>query len=677
MADFYAARSGTIPPLPWTNFAPPLSFYSYFNYGMIYGDSKSKLTVRLGSSADTQMSDAFMRNPIDYPRPLKKAGFLLFDWALLPICLLLAFSLRLGFTDPQGPFGLRTPLSEIEPVELIAILAASSGVIYIARLYRIRLHSFDLDSIARLASTAAVLIAIASISSYFLKAPIPRTSAVYYGLLFFAFSTAGRVIPLMSLNYLRLSSVSRTPIAIYGAGLAGIQLATSLKRSLEVRPVLFVDDNPALQNLLVSGLHVYSPSKLTHFAESGRIREVLIGTSLLSRAKRIALEESMSLFGCAVKVIPSYVDLISGRATVNDLRSVVPDQLLGREKIDLDVPQISKAYSNRNILVTGAGGSIGSELCRQLSDCQPQKIVLFERSEFALYSIEKELKDLMAEFGIPVVAKLGSVIDESAVRDVIESEEIDVILHAAAYKHVPLIECNEVEGARNNVLGTKVVAEAAASAGVERFILVSTDKAVRPTNIMGATKRLAELVVGNLQAQSVSTCFSIVRFGNVLGSSGSVVPLFQSQITMGGPVTVTHQDVTRYFMTIPEAARLVLLAGAYSQGGDLFLLDMGEPIKIMDLAQRMIELSGRTVRNVENPDGDIAIEITGLRPGEKLYEELLIDEENLTDTPHEKILRANFEGLSGIAIEEMLDRINEGIVLRDRQIIREVIKKYV
>ncbi|MBU4530584.1 MAG: polysaccharide biosynthesis protein [Alphaproteobacteria bacterium] len=337
-------------------------------------------------------------------------------------------------------------------MESLAILAASACAIYFARLYRVRLHSFDLDAITRLASTSVILIAIASVSSFFLETPFPRTSAVYFGLLFFAASTGSRVALLASLKLFRYSSARRTPVAIYGAGLAGIQLASSLKFSLEVHPVLFVDDNPALQGLIVSGLRVHAPSKLAGFAKRGKIKEVLIGTPSLSRAKRKALLESMGVHGCAVKVIPSYVDLISGRATVNDLHPVAPDQLLAREKVDLDVPEIAKAYTGRNIMVTGAGGSIGSELCRQLLDCRPRKIVLLEHSELMLYAIEKEMEVIMKDTGIEVVAKLGSVIDESAVRDTIESENVEILLHAAAYKHVPLIETNEVEGARNGIV---------------------------------------------------------------------------------------------------------------------------------------------------------------------------------------------------------------------------------
>jgi len=325
-------------------------------------------------------------------------------------------------------------------------------------------------------------------------------------------------------------------------------------------------------------------------------------------------------------------------------------------------------------MVTGAGGSIGSELCRQLLNCNPSRIILFERSEFNLYSIDMELRDLADAAGISVVARLGSVTDRARVVGVIAEEKVEIILHAAAYKHVPLVEANELEGARNNIIGTQVVAEAAAGAGLERFILVSTDKAVRPTNIMGATKRIAELVVQDLQTRNRDTKFAMVRFGNVLGSSGSVLPLFQRQIARGGPVTVTHKDVTRYFMTIPEAARLVLLAGAYARGGDVFVLDMGKPQKIIDIARQMITLSGRKVKDPETGEGDIEIQVTGLRPGEKLYEELLIDDDSLIPTPHAKILRAEEAMLSQIEVAAMLRELQLAIAEDDSDRLRAMIQ---
>jgi FlaA1/EpsC-like NDP-sugar epimerase len=344
--------------------------------------------------------------------------------------------------------------------------------------------------------------------------------------------------------------------------------------------------------------------------------------------------------------------------------------------VDLAIPEIARAYAGRSVMVTGAGGSIGSELCRQLTDCSPRRIVLFEHSEHALYQIERELRAVLSDTKIEILACLGSVTDDQRVRQIIASKEIDIILHAAAYKHVPLVEYNEPVGARNNVLGTLTVAKAACDAGIERFILVSTDKAVRPTNIMGATKRLAELVVQDLQKQTERTRLSMVRFGNVLGSSGSIYPLFQEQLAAGGPLTVTHPEVTRYFMTIPEASRLVLLAGAYSEGGDVFVLDMGKPMKIMDVARRMIELSGARVKE-EGEHTGIGISIIGLRPGEKLYEELLIDGDRLCVTPHEKILRAVEVGLSEIEMAGMLSKLNKAIDEYDSGAVRDVVRQYV
>lgn len=363
---------------------------------------------------------------------------------------------------------------------------------------------------------------------------------------------------------------------------------------------------------------------------------------------------------------------------MSDLRTVTPDALLGRDKVDLDIPDVAKAYAGRVVMITGAGGSIGSELCRQLIGTSPARIVLFERSELALYHIDRELRPIAQAAGIGVTARLGSVTDARRVTEVLQETGTEIVLHAAAYKHVPLVEENELEGVRNNVFGTQVVAEAAQVAGVERFILISTDKAVRPTNIMGATKRMAELVVQDLQTRSTYTKFSMVRFGNVLGSSSSVLPLFKQQIRRGGPVTVTDPDVTRFFMTIPEAARLVLLAGAYASGGDVFVLDMGKPVKILDIARRIIELSGRTVR--ENGIGDISIEMIGMRPGEKLHEELLIDDDSLCATPHEKILRAEEVMLSEIEIvatlRDLRDVLEQGNVKQLRLLLQKRVDGY-
>ena len=373
-------------------------------------------------------------------------------------------------------------------------------------------------------------------------------------------------------------------------------------------------------------------------------------------------------------MLPSYPELMSSEGTLDRLQPVAAEALLGREKVALSTPEIAKTYAGRVIMVTGAGGSIGSELCRQMLHCRPAALVLFEQGEHNLYQIDQELRSEALAQGINVVARLGSVGDAGRLRQVMREQGVEIILHAAAYKHVPMVEENELEGARNNVLGTHVVAEAAAAEQIERFILVSSDKAVRPTNVMGATKRMAELVVQDIQTRHPQTKFAMVRFGNVLGSSGSILPLFQRQIAEGGPVTVTHEEITRYFMTIPEAARLVLTAGAYARGGDVFVLDMGKPQKIVDVARRMIELAGRTVRDPITGQGEIAIRITGLRPGEKLFEELLIDRESLRPTPHPKILRAQEVRLSQIEVAAMLRDVRRAIEGADAAALRAVIK---
>lgn len=619
----------------------------------------------------------FIRDPSLISRQKKKLGFLTIDILLLPIALWSAFVLRLGLGTVVTTHYAGNPLPGIGWPDTAFIMVASAGLVFSAQLYRLRLQAFDLQAIPRFVATAIGLTVLLSFIAFFRDLQIPRTVAVYFGLLFGTTSVLTRIVILYSIRLVQKGGKGRDRVAIYGAGMAGIQLASSLAMSSEVKAIGFVDDNASLHGVIVSGLKVRPVDQLEHWAKTGRIKRVLIGTTSLPRAKRDLLVERMKPWDVEVQAIPSYVDLISGRSVVTDVKPVSPDQLLGRDAVDLDVPEIAKAYAGRNVMVTGAGGSIGSELCTQLLNCSPTKIVLFERSEFGLYEIERRLRPLCEAAGIGLVPCLGSVTDRDAVADIIKKHSIDIILHAAAYKHVPLVECNSVEGARNNVIGTKIVAEAAAHAGIERFILISTDKAVRPTNVMGATKRLAELVVGDLQTRHPKTRFSMVRFGNVLGSSGSVVPLFRQQIEVGGPVTVTHEEVTRYFMTIPEAARLVLLAGAFARGRDLFVLNMGEPVKIFDLARRMIEMSGRTVRDRNNPEGDIEIKITGLRPGEKLYEELLIDDTSLSDTPHEKILRANFAGLSQIEVAAMLRRVEHGVSQRDTSFISSAIDRYV
>ncbi|HET7409089.1 MAG TPA: nucleoside-diphosphate sugar epimerase/dehydratase, partial [Paracoccaceae bacterium] len=379
---------------------------------------------------------------------------------------------------------------------------------------------------------------------------------------------------------------------------------------------------------------------------------------------------------CEILTTPGYGELIGRGDPVSRIKSVSSDDLLGRNIVDLDVPDVANAYSGRSVMITGAGGSIGSELCRQVLSCNPRRIVLFDLSEFALYTIDREIRPLATETGVDVATMLGSVCDRARLRSVMQQHGVEIVVHAAAYKHVPLVEENEIEGVRNNVFGTRTLAELARELAIERFILISTDKAVRPTNVMGGTKRLAEIMIQDLQSRSPDTKFAMVGFGNVLGSSGSVIPLFSSQIAAGGPVTLTHPDVTRYFMTISEAARLVLLAGAYATGGDLFVLDMGEPVRIADLARRMVELSGLTVRDTDNPDGDIEIRTIGLRPGEKLFEELLIDNVVL-QTPHPKIMRAEEACPSQLEVAALLQEMRQAVESSSAAAIRRQIGRCV
>jgi len=604
----------------------------------------------------------------DMPRQAKSVLWLAIDALLVPVSLYAAFALRLG---TPSTFPMMQSSWTLFPLLILG------GVIIFQMLDlpRIKLHSFDAYALRRIGTAAVMLTVAAMILSYLFGLWAPRSVPLIFGVIFFVAAVLMRLVGLAVVQAVLGHLGDAVPVAIYGAGMAGIQLASALRQSNEARPILFVDDNPALWGLLVSGLQVQTPKDLPALVAAGKVSRVLLAMPSINRSRQSKLVAHLKEQNCEVHVMPSYADLVAGRGLTDTMVPVAPDALLGRDKVDLDIPDVAKAYAGRCVMVTGAGGSIGSELCRQLLDIKPSHIVLFERSEFELYKIDNELRTLAEAAGITVTTRLGSIIDARRVREVMEATQVEIVLHAAAYKHVPLVEENELEGARNNVLGTQVVAEAAEAAGVERFILISTDKAVRPTNIMGATKRMAELVIQDLQTRSTSTKFSMVRFGNVLGSSGSVLPLFEQQIRRGGPVTVTHPDVTRFFMTIPEAARLVLLAGAYATGGDVFVLDMGKPMKIIDIARRMIELSGRSV--VEDGIGDIEIAITGLRPGEKLYEELLIDDASLRSTPHSKILRAEEALLSQIEIASMLREVNKALKSCDAAALRTLIESRV
>ena len=541
------------------------------------------------------------------------------------------------------------------------------------RLYRIRLAGLEARALSRIG--AAALLMVATLSGLALTLgltrliPIVLISGFVFGILVIS-------VRIIGLHVLRWIDVGHLPaVAIYGAGAAGVQLAAALWQAREVRPAFFLDDNSHLQGGAVGGLPVHTPQELPALIQRHRLAQVVVAIPSLSKPERSRLLRTLSVHPVAVRILPTYPELMSGEGLLESLRPVSVEALIGRHDVSLKTPEMAKTYAGRVILVTGAGGSIGAELCRQVLQCAPARVVLFDQGEHNLYQIDRELR--ATGQGARIAACLGSVGDEVRVRQVVRDHGVDVILHAAAYKHVPMVEENELEGARNNVLGTQVVAQVAASEGLERFILVSSDKAVRPANVMGATKRMAELVVQDVQTRSDQTKFAMVRFGNVLGSSGSILPLFQNQIAQGGPVTVTHRDITRYFMTIPEAARLVLTAGASARGGDVFVLDMGEPQKIMDVARRMIALSGRTLRDPATGEGEIAIQITGLRRGEKLFEELFIDRDNLLPTPHPKILRAQERKLSQIEVARMLRDLRRAIDASDVEGFRALIRQQV
>ncbi len=591
-------------------------------------------------------------------RRAKRNIFLVADTVLIPISLYAAFAFR---------YGTAFPTSALENSLVLFPLMVLLGIFVIVglKLPNIKLNAMETRAIMKIGLASISLAIIAMVCSYLFLLSAPRSVPVLFGAIFFVLSVFLRIAGLYTLAFLTERSMRRVPVAIYGAGSAGIQLALALRQSSEVCPKFFVDDNPQLKGLLIAGLPVFAPGKLESCVSSYKIKHVLVAMPSVSQSRRDQLVKNLSHLPVEVRILPSYIDMIENDNLLTTFRTVSPDELLGRNKVDLDIPEIAKTYIGRVIMVTGAGGSIGSELCRQILECKPARIILFERSEFNLYSIDRELRELVNKHGIPVTPRLGSVTDKARVAAVIDEENVEIILHAAAYKHVPLVEENKLEGARNNVLGTQTVALCAAEAEIERFILISTDKAVRPTNVMGATKRMAELVVQDIQTRHQKTKFAMVRFGNVLGSSGSVLPLFQKQIQAGGPVTVTHPNVTRFFMTIPEASRLVLLAGAYAKGGDVFVLDMGEPLKIIDVARQMIELSGRTIKDPLTGVGDIAISVTGLRPGEKLYEELLLDDDSLRPTPHAKILRAEEAMLSQIEVAAMLRELGRALSEND------------
>ncbi|MCK6186789.1 nucleoside-diphosphate sugar epimerase/dehydratase [Pseudomonas sp. EYE_354] len=501
--------------------------------------------------------------------------------------------------------------------------------------------------------------------------------------------TAGQQIPFTG----RESSLPR--VAIYGAGAAGNQLVAALRVGRVMRPVAFIDDDASISDRVISGLQVYKPKHIQRMIDVTGAQEILLAIPSSNRGRRREVLSFLEGFPLHVRSVPGFMDLASGRVKVDDIQEVDIADLLGRDSVPAQSELLERCVADRTVLVTGAGGSIGSELCRQILTLRPTTLLLFEHSEFNLYSILSELEQRISResLSVKVLPILGSVRNEKKLLSVMKTWKVETVYHAAAYKHVPMVEHNISEGVLNNVFGTLNAAQAAIQSGVANFVLISTDKAVRPTNVMGGTKRIAELVLqalSNEQApvlfddkSSVSrvnkTRFTMVRFGNVLGSSGSVIPLFHKQIKNGGPLTVTHPKITRYFMTIPEAAQLVIQAGSMGLGGDVFVLDMGEPVRIVALAEKMIHLSGLSVRSEKNPQGDISINFTGLRPGEKLYEELLIGD-NVSTTLHPMIMRANEDAIKWDQLKVKLSSLLEAINLDDydciRQLLRDTVSGY-
>ncbi|WP_235906846.1 polysaccharide biosynthesis protein [Pseudomonas saliphila] len=484
----------------------------------------------------------------------------------------------------------------------------------------------------------------------------------------------------------RLDKIASVPVAIFGAGAAGMQLHASIRVGRMYKVVAFVDDNPILVGRLVAGLPVYSSLQLERMISTCGVKELFLAIPSASRTRRQQILAHLQQFPVHVRTVPGIMDIASGKVKIEDLQEVDIVDLLGRDAVPPDSSLFERCIKGHAVMVTGAGGSIGSELCRQILATSPSTLVLFEHSEFALYAIQSELQSWVRihKLDVQLVPILGSIRNSTRLRHVMSAWNIKTIYHAAAYKHVPIVEHNIAEGIMNNVFGTLNVAQAAIRCQVENFVLISTDKAVRPTNVMGSTKRLAELVLQALSAESAPclwneapsvahlnrTRFTMVRFGNVLGSSGSVIPLFREQIRLGGPITVTHRDITRYFMTIPEAAQLVIQAGAMGKGGDVFVLDMGEPVNIVDLARKMVLLSGLSVRDEQTPNGDVEIAFSGLRPGEKLYEELLIGD-NPQTTAHPKILKADEASLCWNELLPILNTIRQAVRDDDYDTIRE------
>lgn len=607
------------------------------------------------------------------PRAAKRVIVLFVDLGLCILTVWLAYYLRLGeFISLSGNALLAVAVA----------IAMALPIFVVSGLYRaiFRYSGWPaLLAVARAVSIYGIL--YASIFTAIGISGVPRTVGIIQPILLLLFVGASRALARVWLGdqyQSILRHASRPKVLIYGAGRAGRQLAAAMANSFEMQVVGFLDDDDRLHGHVLNGLSIYNPEDLPSLVPALNISDVLLAMPSINRKRRNEILPLIRSAHVSVRTLPSVTELAQGKVNISDLRELDIDDLLGREPVAPNHVLLAKNIVDKVVLVTGAGGSIGSELCRQILSVGPEKLLLIEQSEFALYVIHQELMDKLGGQKIKLVPLLASVRDGDRMHEIMSTWKPNTVYHAAAYKHVPLVEHNPAEGIKNNVFGTLTAAKAAAENGVSDFVLISTDKAVRPTNIMGASKRLAEMILQALAETGLGTRFTMVRFGNVLGSSGSVVPKFRQQIRDGGPLTLTHPEITRYFMTIPEAAQLVIQAGAMAmgKGGDVYVLDMGQPVKIMDLARRMIELSGLTVKDEENLEGDIEIVIAGLRPGEKLYEELLIGD-NPKTTPHPCIMKAHEDFITWSGLEQKINALGMALNVNDVSIVRLLMQQLV
>ena len=605
---------------------------------------------------------------INLPRIYKQAIMLVIDVFILIFSVWFSFFLR---------FSVVWPIEYMQPNMwlFIAIPAISIPLFIRIGLYRAVIQHMGIKVFfTSLQAITITSLIIGFIMMIFRDVDLPRSV-----ILIFWFVSNTLVITSRFLSKGLLYSFdnfvnNRKGVIIYGAGRAGSQLIESLRKSHDYAPIAYIDDDPSKSGTILNYTQVYPFSSISKIIKKRNVNVILLAIPSLSEIKKREILRKLSKFPVEVKVLPSISSIVSGNVSIESLKKVKVQDILGRPSVKPKKELLKKHIYSKNILISGAGGSIGSELCRQIFSLGPKKIILFENSEYNLYLINQQLNNINKN--VIVVPILADVTNFEKVNKVIKSHNINTVFHAAAYKHVPMVELNPLEGVFNNVIGTYNISRSSKQNSVENCILISTDKAVRPTNIMGASKRFSELILQALQEKTIDTCFSMVRFGNVLDSAGSVVPLFREQIKQGGPLTVTHRDVTRYFMSIPEAVQLVLQSSSMAKGGDVFVLDMGDPIRILDLAYKMINLSGYTPVDSENPDGDIKIKFTGLRPGEKLYEELLIGDD-VIQSEHPRIMQANENYIDWKLIQTAVKEINEAYSDQNDDVIKKILLKYV